>query len=565
MISNSFVKFCQHLRIPSKSKGVVRLNLNKPQLYLLSQIEEGLSQGIRSFVVLKARQMGITTFSIAWNLFWAFRNAGINGVIISHQEEQKEYIRYLIDFQYQSLPKQFKLPVKASNPTSIRFANGSILYHLINSTRKRIDRSGNLGRGMGINYIHGTEVSSWSDLEGFQSLLQSKSDDSPVRFYLLESTAKGFNIFYDIYKQAKESLTQKAIFIPWWMNDEYRISRDDPRYRIYARDPDLEERAVLQEIRKLYGCELSDEQLAWWRWKLQEEFYGDLVMAYREYPPTEKLAFAVTRSEFFSSTALTDAWKVAREKKPELYRYIFGSELVHLRLEKAPKQSATLFIYEPPDDGSVYVIGADPAFSDSADSNYNAVEIFKCLPDMMIQVAEFRQRGLNTEQFAWVIAHLAGLYKNSHVILEINGAGQAVFAELKHLESVMSKIFPDEITSVIRTMRHYLYRRIDSPSKSFAYQWKTSHELKEMMMGLFKNLFENKKILIYSQELLEEMERMERSDQGVISSPSDDDLVIAAAMCSIYYKQYIRQGLLQKAKYLHPMDRPLTDFLRLPK
>ena len=52
----------------------------------------------------------------------------------------------------------------------------------------------------------------------------------------------------------------------------------------------------------------------------------------------------------------------------------------------------------------------------------------------MEQVAAFATSELNTYQFAWVIAHLAGAYKNSTLNLEVNGPGQAVINELKNLK-----------------------------------------------------------------------------------------------------------------------------------
>jgi hypothetical protein len=73
---------------------------------------------------------------------------------------------------------------------------------------------------------------------------------------------------------------------------------------------------------------------------------------------------------------------------------------------------ATLKIWEEPIDTAYYVIGADPAYGSSDWADRFCIQIFRCYADGLDQVAEFATSELNTYQFAWVIAHLAGAYKN---------------------------------------------------------------------------------------------------------------------------------------------------------
>jgi hypothetical protein len=85
-------------------------------------------------------------------------------------------------------------------------------------------------------------------------------------------------------------------------------------------------------------------------------------------------------------------------------------------------------------DTAYYVIGADPAYGSSDWADRFCIQVYRVYADGLEQVATFATSELNTYQFAWVIAHLAGAYKNSTLNLEVNGPGQAVINELRNLK-----------------------------------------------------------------------------------------------------------------------------------
>ena len=79
-----FEDFLKNLRIDSKEKGNVCLYdyLYQGQKNFLNTVCDGLDNGIHHFVVLKARQLGITTISIAMDLFWLMVHPGMQGGLI---------------------------------------------------------------------------------------------------------------------------------------------------------------------------------------------------------------------------------------------------------------------------------------------------------------------------------------------------------------------------------------------------------------------------------------------------------------------------------------------------
>ena len=81
-------------------------------------------------------------------------------------------------------------------------------------------------------------------------------------------------------------------------------------------------------------------------------------------------------------------------------------------------------------------------------------------------------------------------------------------------------------------MRHYFYKRMDSPGGGdLLYQWKTTHDLKLRAMNQYKNGIELGRIRPRSTALLDEMNRIV-NDEGNIGAEgrSKDDRVMGAAL-----------------------------------
>src|SRR5215472_17218911 len=104
-----FLGFIAHLRILTKEFGIIPLRMLGTQRYVLDQICDGLSEGITSFVILKARQLGMSTFFIALDLFWAFEHAGLSGAFATHTDQSKNQFRNIIKLFLANLPKNYKI------------------------------------------------------------------------------------------------------------------------------------------------------------------------------------------------------------------------------------------------------------------------------------------------------------------------------------------------------------------------------------------------------------------------------------------------------------------------
>ena len=86
-----FYKFCSELKIETKEEGLKKMDhLLGTQTYVMEQIADGLANDIHFFVILKGRQLGITTISLALDLYWHFINNGLQGTLTTDTEENRD-------------------------------------------------------------------------------------------------------------------------------------------------------------------------------------------------------------------------------------------------------------------------------------------------------------------------------------------------------------------------------------------------------------------------------------------------------------------------------------------
>jgi len=542
----NFYKFCNQLKIETKEQGLRKMdNLLGTQTYVMNEIDKGLKQGIHFYVILKGRQLGITTISLALDLYWHYIHNGLNGTLVTDTEENRDMFRGTLGGYMDGLPKEYKIPVLTHNRNSLSLKNRSRIFYQVAGLRAK----GSLGRGKGITFLHGTETSSWGDEEGLASLLASLAETNPKRLYIFESTARGFNMFHDMYVEAKKARSQIAIFCGWWRNELYMADPNSDIYRVYW-DGKLtgEEKEWTKDIKKLYGFEINSRQIAWWRWKLAEGIRDESLM-YQEFPPTEDYAFVMTGTSFFSNSRCTDAVKTLRKKNPSYYRYSFGANFQDTNVLKSTERLASLKVWEEPIDTAYYVIGADPAYGSSDWADRFCIQVFRCYADGLEQVASFATSELNTYQFAWVICHLAGAYKNSTLNLEVNGPGQAVINEMRNLKRMaanMGTALGKDLLDVYGSMQNYIWRRNDTMGGvSNSIGWLTTSATKERMLTYMKDYFEREMMNIYDMDTIEEMKTMTRQDGGIYASGRNkDDRVIAAALATAAFAEQVQPRMI---------------------
>lgn len=556
---DEFWKFCDALEIESKEYGLIRLGkqLLGSQRYFIEQIFEGLNEGIHEFVCLKGRQLGITTICLALDLYWVFKFPGMQSTLASDTEDNREMFRSTLNMYMDGLPKKWKQQCEPNNRVQMAFPKNRsrLLFQVAGSRGNR-----GFGAGKALVFVHATETGKWgegTDIESFKASFARKNER---RLFIWESTAYGPNHFEDMWDTAQIATTQKAVFVGWWRNELYRIekdAKDKTEREIFLTywDGSLtnEESKWVRDVKDEYDYEITESQIAWWRFTLAEEMSGDEQHMFEKYPPTAEYAFVMSGSQFFSVQRLTDQMKIVKEKPYEIQRFSFGAAFEETVLVDCNDKTATLKIWEHPVAKGQYVLGCDPAWGSSEWADRFCINVSRCWADGIEQVAEFCTPELNTMQFAWVMLYLAGAYgdpnlqSNVMINLEINGPGQAVWSEVQSLRQRAALVKEGtNLSRVLQNIQNFLYRRPDSLAGGYAYHTKTTQAEKERMLNIMKDHHEFGTLVINSTECIMEMRNIVR-DEGSIGAPGrgKDDRVISQALAILAWNDFVRTRLIQ--------------------
>ncbi len=572
-LKSEFYKFCDEMIVESKERGLISLGRSMlgSQRYLVEEVFAGLALGIHIFVILKGRQLGASTVFLALDLFWSLKHLGMQSTLVTDTEENREMFRTTITMYLESLPKAWREEIDVHNRVQLVFGKiRSRIVYQVAGTR------GNKGFGAGkaIVMCHCTETGKWGPDVDIASFEASLAETNPLRLFIWESTAYGMNTFEDMYNGAKEAVTKKAIFVGWWRNELYRVERDSEVWKTYwdgSRTQEEKEWAI--KVEELYGFEMADEQICWFRWKFNEACAGDMNDALEKYPWTDEQAFQMSGSNFFNLAMLTTTLKDVRNIPYQRYRFNLGMTFEETELMEANEKTVTLKVWAPVAGHAYYSIGCDPAWGSSEWADQFVIQVFRCWTEGMEQVAEFCTPDCSSVQFAWIITYLAGYYgdptigSTAMVNVELNGPGMATWNELTNLRrlALMAQRTEENagIMHFLSNMENFTYRRPDSISSGMAWHTKSTNQEKERMLNALKSHYQLGRVKILSQACIREMANVIREQKSAlitISAPGrkKDDRVLASALAVLAWIDLLGMRLAQ-ARVSKASDRAKAE------
>lgn len=557
-----FLEFIGELKIDSKERGIITLrdSLYRGQWLFLQQVCAGLDAGCREFVVLKARQLGITTISLALDLFWMFVHDGLQSGFVAHEEGSKEKTREIIERYIKSLPRDLKVEIVKHNKYNLVLSNGSIMDYLVAGTTKRTK---GLGRGRAYTHIHSTELAFYGNQEAVDSFVAGIAKTHVDRLRIWESTANGFDSpLWEKWSSAKEdTITQRCIFIGWWGNDNYDVSNDAQLMEKYGYDPTPDEQERIAKVAELYQQEITIGMLAWYRWYEATQSKTPHMMA-QEFPWTEDEAFISTGSKFFDQKKVAEDIQELTQNFSLFkgYRFNLGERFVDTHMEACSEvRDVTLRVWAKPVEGAKYIISCDPAYGSDDNKDRSVIQVKRCYADKVEQVAEYADDEALTYQVTWVLAWLAGKYKDSMINLEVTGPGAQIMLEFKHLKelatagmldmpaeaTVDQKQQRDSFLDNMQAARWFIYHRQDSMGGGYAYNWKTTGDTKIAALNALRDSHVTRAFIPRSLPLLDEMTHIVQNGWDIrASGKHHDDRVMAAALAIWGWQEWIRPGMI---------------------
>ena len=373
----------QWLRVRARNGAIMPLVANPVQRLF----EERRGQ---TNIVLKARQLGLTTWNAARFFLKTITHPGTLTLQVAHTQEAAEEIFRIVHRFYDCLPEDLRegpLHVARANVRQIVFEDIDSEYRVVTAG----DR--NAGRGLTVQNLHCSELARWPGdpadiLAGLRAAL------APGAEVVLESTPQGVGgCFYQEWQKAPETGMVRHFF-PWWMEPAYRADPVDPR-------------------------SLTEEESAW----MQREGLDLAQIAYRRQLRANFRGLA--RQEFAEDPE--SCFLASGE-------CVFELAAVEARLKVAPAPSETrrngeLEIWLPPMPGKQYFVAVDPAGGGS-EGDYSAAQVLD--KDSGAQCAEFAAH-LGGLELARFIAALAAEYNHALLVVERNNHGSGILAMLENV------------------------------------------------------------------------------------------------------------------------------------
>lgn len=459
------------LSILTKRLEVQRLQINWAQREYLEVAQRQLeTTGKVRIIVLKARQLGISTITEALLFTLCFVYPNYKSLVIAHEIPASQNLLAMTQRYWDTYPFRAMFSTKYAGKNQLQWnENGSSMS---------VATAGNkgVGRSATIHGVHASEVAFWPDPEVAMLGLLQTIPSSPGTVVVLESTANGMgNYFHEQWLAAEAGESDfEPLFFPWHRHPEYTgTAIGVPVGSLGQLDEDEE---------KLAATGVSEDRLVWRRWAVKNLCGGDRLKFMQEYPSTPQESFIASGTNVFPFAELNRAYE-----PEDGYRGMLIEDASGVSFK--PSADGPLTVYRAPagDDHGQYFVAGDPTRTTYGD--YAVAQVIN--RRTLEQVAEWRGR-VDAATFADVLFLLGTYYNTADVSSEIEGPGYATIGAL------IAKNYP----------RLYQKARADTtPGKvsQDLFGWSTTAQSKHLLVGWLLRAVVDGSLTIHSGTLFNEM------------------------------------------------------------
>ncbi len=519
------------------------IKLNYPQNRLMKIVEKCLEENRPIRIrVLKARQMGFSTLISALGFWWAAMNENSAYAVVAHKESSASSIFEKNKIFYDNLPKPLRPQTNRFNSERISFnVPGQGDYEEVQGLRSKIffgtAGGGELFRGETILFLHKSEVAFWEDKTGtLKKSLNATVPLVPFSAIIEETTANGYNEFKDDWDRSERGEDDYInLFVGWQEMGEYSMTPPS--------DFELTEKELMLQME----YDLTDAQLCWRRYKINNDYSGNELWFQQEYPLTPQEAFIASGSGVFEGDTIARGYKYS---KPPKYLKPITSELIIPKLfvwedpeekEQIEYQQLSRWNVEKQDweyyDGDIevarmkvyanYTVAVDTS---GMGANWNQITVWHNISKKM--VARLSIKNLNEERLAKVIVEIAIFYHYALVAVETNFS-HAIYDYMIDL-GYKNFYFTEN------------FARVDKKKEALEYGWQTTKASKGPLISSLRAHLNEKPDAIPDKDFWYQAEYylLEDAAKQIMNAAKghDDDLVISNAIgfivcCSFQAKQ----------------------------
>lgn len=447
-------------------------------------------------IVLKARQLGISTATEGILFNWAFLHPGSNGLVIAHQADATSGLFEKTKMYWETWPFRPYFTLKYGTRRELQWAETR--SHIKVATAKNVAS----GRGSTLHAVHASECAFYPDPYTLMTGLNQTIPNKHGTIVILESTANGRgNWFHKQWMAAEEGESEYIpLFFPWWKHYEYAMATT------------LNIRSELDpEERELLRMGASFEHIAWRRWAIVNKANGDLDYFMQEYPATADEAFIATGRPIFSYSRLKKCFDRKKGIRGTLH------DLQNGQVKFISDITGNLTIYKAPRPGDKrqdrYFVAGDPSLVLNGDPA--CIQIINRAT--FEQVAVWHGR-LDPMSFGEEMIRIGKFYNHATICPEVEGGGQATIA------TILNRGYPFI----------WMHRVPDRIVKGFnAYGWSTNWQRKSWAIGTLNRLVVDGSIHIHDQKTYDQLLNytvLPNGDWGNADPDVHDDAVMAMAI-----------------------------------
>jgi hypothetical protein len=347
-----------NLCVQSKEGGLVAMKMTASQEALFNAIWDQIMAGEPVRIIsVKPRQIRHTSLVQAVLFHALYMKSNRNSLVIANSEDVAKNVQSTFYRFYRNLSDDLRESRKLNSKsrTYIEYSHPHSSRQIVTTAKK-----GDVGgKSFTFQYIHGTECADWytvcdADLLWASVLASMPSSEEAARgtAIILESTSSGQDPFF--YPKAKAAFAGnmpgwRCLFIPWF---------DEPEYK--SRVPEGFKLTMAEKVYHDKYPHLTHEQMAWRRKKIEEDCSNNERLFKRYYPSSFNEAFEASSQSLFSQ-AVCERKRTDAEEYTDFERGDFtladNRKIGTWRLTNAGRW----FLWEKPEPGEKYTIGADPS------------------------------------------------------------------------------------------------------------------------------------------------------------------------------------------------------------
>ena len=289
-------------RIINRDSNSIKFKLNHVQSNVLESLHH-------RNLILKARQLGMSTFAVLYLLDQVLFSENLQAGIVSYSLEHAQHIfKRIIGHALDTLPREFKslAGIVQRSAREITFNNGSSL---------RVDttlRGGSYPLVLVSEFGKTCARNPQKAEEVITGTLQAVPKDGKV---IIESTGEGNEGFFaemvmDAARRGNDNITSldyKLFFYPWFDEPSYQLE-EDVSFDVSLKD-------YFTKIEAEVPCKITKNQRNWYA--IQTRLLGDKIK--QEFPSTVSEAFLTSSDAFYFAEAINRAYGSNRCLYSSLY------------------------------------------------------------------------------------------------------------------------------------------------------------------------------------------------------------------------------------------------------